>query len=474
MEFGIFKETGNIIKVIGVGGGGSNAVSHMYKQGIVGVDFIICNTDNQAMEASDVPIKVQLGPHLTAGRGAGSKPQVGKQACIESLEEIQALINDSTKMVFITAGMGGGTGTGAAPIVAKVAREMDILTVGIVTVPFPFEGKRRKDQAMEGIEEMKKNVDALIIISNEKLRQIYGNLPVSEAFNNADNILTTAAKGIAEIITMPGYVNVDFEDVNTVMRNSGVAIMGTSNAEGADRAQKAVKEALASPLLEENDIRGAQHILLNISYGSQEVTMDEIYEITEYVQEEAGYGTDIIWGNCHDERLGGKLCVTIIATGFEQSFGAKPVERNEKVKVSLEEETPISALHDVFDIEEFPSSAKTIEFDTKEFSVRSQSEEPSIKAEPKNDTHNSMSNEDRKMRYDSSESKSETGRKMRFQMHQMKNTADFENQPAYLRRNISLDDVPSAKENAMSKWTISNDDEPQIRENNSFLYDNVD
>ena len=240
MQFEILKESGNIIKVIGVGGGGSNAVSHMYRQGIVGVDFIICNTDNQAMETSDVPVKVQLGPQLTAGRGAGSKPQVGKQACIESLEEIQALISENTKMVFITAGMGGGTGTGAAPIVAKVAREMDILTVGIVTVPFPFEGKRRKDQAIEGIEEMKSNVDALIIISNEKLRQIYGNLPVSEAFNHADNILSTAAKGIAEIITMPGYVNVDFEDVNTVMRNSGVAIMGTATAEGENRAHRAV------------------------------------------------------------------------------------------------------------------------------------------------------------------------------------------------------------------------------------------
>lgn len=477
MEFEIFKETGNIIKVIGVGGGGSNAVSHMYRQGIVGVDFIICNTDNQAMESSPVPVKVQLGPQLTAGRGAGSKPQVGKQACIESLEEIQALINENTKMVFITAGMGGGTGTGAAPIVAKVAREMDILTVGIVTVPFPFEGKRRKDQAIEGIEEMKKNVDALIIISNEKLRQFYGNLPISEAFNNADNILTTAAKGIAEIITMEGYVNVDFEDVNTVMRNSGVAIMGTASAEGDTRAHNAVVNALASPLLEENDIRGAQHILLNISYGAQEVTMDEIYEITEYVQEEAGYGTDIIWGNCHDARLGNKLCVTIIATGFEQSFGAKPIEKNDKVKVSLEEETPISALHDVFDIEETPSHAKTIEFETKEFSVRSQAEEPFVRNESSRNESKAeapMSNEDKRMRYDANESKSETGRKMRFQMHLMKNTADFENQPAYLRRNVALDDVPSAKENNMSKWTITNDDEPQIRENNSFLYDNVD
>ena len=473
MKFEMMNDSDNIIKVIGVGGGGSNAVSHMYRQGIVGVDFIICNTDNQAMETSPVPVKVTLGPQLTSGRGAGSKPQVGKEACIESLEEIQALINDNTKMVFITAGMGGGTGTGAAPIVAKVAREMDILTVGIVTVPFPFEGKRRKDQAMEGIEEMKKNVDALVIISNEKLRQIYGNLPVSEAFSHADNILSTAAKGIAEIITMPGYVNVDFEDVNTVMRNSGVAIMGIGNAEGDKRAFNAVTQALNSPLLAENDIRGAQHILLNISYGSQEVTMDEIYEITEYVQEEAGYGTDIIWGNCFDERLAGKLNVTIIATGFEQSFGTvKQVEKKE-TKVSLEEEKTTQTIQEVFDLTE--ANAKTIEFESQEYTVRSQSE-PFVKAESKQEPSGSSApaSEERKMRYEAPESKQESNRKMRFQMHQLRNASDMENQPAYLRRNVSLDDVPSSKDHTMSRWTISNDDEPQIRENNSFLYDNVD
>jgi cell division protein FtsZ len=475
MKFEIMKDTGNIIKVIGVGGGGSNAVSHMYREGIVGVDFIICNTDNQAMENSPVPVKVTLGPQLTAGRGAGSKPQVGKEACIESLEEIQALINDSTKMVFITAGMGGGTGTGAAPIVAKVAREMDILTVGIVTVPFPFEGRRRKDQAIEGIEEMKKNVDALIIISNEKLREIYGNLPVSEAFSHADDILSTAAKGIAEIITMPGYVNVDFEDVNTVMRNSGVAIMGVAHAEGEKRAHQAVVKALSSPLLAENDIRGAQHILLNISYGSQEVTMDEIYEITEYVQEEAGYGTDIIWGNCFDERLGNKINVTIIATGFEQSFGQLPkaVEKKE-TKVSLEEEKPIDKIQEVFDLSD--THAKTVEFE--EFSVRSQVDDYSIKAESNrpesNRSESNPGSDDRKIRMDSSEPRPDATRKMRFQMHQLRNASEMENQPAYLRRNVSLDDVPSAKDQMMSRWTISNDDEPQIRENNSFLYDNID
>ncbi|MEP7269527.1 MAG: cell division protein FtsZ [Saprospiraceae bacterium] len=471
MKFEIMKESENIIKVIGVGGGGSNAVSHMFRQGIVGVDFIICNTDNQAMETSPVPIKINLGPQLTAGRGAGSKPQIGKEACIESLEEIQALISENTKMVFITAGMGGGTGTGAAPIVAKVAREMDILTVGIVTVPFPFEGKRRKDQAMEGIEEMKKNVDALVIISNEKLRQIYGNLPVSEAFSHADDILSTAAKGIAEIITMPGYVNVDFEDVNTVMRNSGVAIMGTATVEGENRAHHAVVKALNSPLLAENDIRGAKHILLNISYGSQEVTMDEIYEITEYVQEEAGYGTDIIWGNCFDENLGNNLSVTIIATGFEQSYGSVKVEKKD-IKVSLEEEKPGTTMQEVFDLSE--TNAKTIEFDSKEFAVRIQADEPFIKAEVKSESTPGSNAEEKKVRFEALENRTENNRKMRFQMHQLRNTADMENQPAYLRRNIPLDDVPSSKDQTISRWTISNDEEPQIRENNSFLYDNVD
>jgi cell division protein FtsZ len=290
MLFDLPKETSSIIKVIGVGGGGSNAVNHMFDLGIVGVDFAICNTDNQAMELSKVPTKIQLGPDLTEGLGAGSKPDIGRQACIESIDEIKNFLANGTKMLFVTAGMGGGTGTGAAPIIAKAAQEMDILTVGIVTLPFSFEGRRRSKQGVDGLDELKKNVDTLIVISNDKLRQIHGNLKLSQAFSEADDILSTAAKGIAEIITVPGYVNVDFEDVNTVMRGSGVAIMGTATSEGEDRAKLAVDEALNSPLLEENDIQGAQHILLNITSGNKEVTMDEIFEITEFVQEEAGFG----------------------------------------------------------------------------------------------------------------------------------------------------------------------------------------
>jgi cell division protein FtsZ len=321
MNFSLINESddSSIIKVIGVGGGGSNAVHHMFNQGIKGVDFAICNTDSQAMEDSEIPTCIQLGPTLTEGRGAGSKPNIGKLACEESIEEVKEYLSNGCKMLFITAGMGGGTGTGAAPIIAKAAQELDILTVGIVTLPFTFEGRRRSTQGHSGLEELKKYVDTLIVISNDKLKQIHGNLSLSQAFSQADDILTTAAKGIAEIITVAGYVNVDFEDVNTVMRNSGVAIMGTASAEGEGRAKKAVDQALNSPLLEDNNIRGAKHILLNITSGSKEVTMDEIFQITEFVQEEAGYGTDLIWGNCFDEELGEKINVTVIATGFERN-----------------------------------------------------------------------------------------------------------------------------------------------------------
>ncbi len=372
MMFDIQKNKNSIIKVIGVGGGGGNAVGHMFKQGINGVDFAICNTDEQALECNPVNTKIALGPNLTEGRGAGSLPEVGKQSCIESIEDIRKWLSDGTKMLFITAGMGGGTGTGAAPIIAKVAKEMDILTVGIVTLPFKFEGMRRQRQALEGLEQLKKNVDSILVISNDKLREMHGNLSLTAAFGQADNILTTAAKGIAEIITVPGYINVDFEDVNTVMKNSGVAIMGTGIAEGDDRARKAIHEALNSPLLEDNDIRGAQHILLNITSGSMEVTMDEIGEITDYVQEEAGYGTDLIWGNCNDETLGDKIIITLIATGFEGGNSrkkeinekAQAASRQEARRVPLEKPFSVVIEEDEFEIEfESQVSSNVFEFD---------------------------------------------------------------------------------------------------------------
>ena len=331
MQFEMLKEKSSIIKVIGVGGGGGNAVNHMYQQGITGVDFIICNTDAQALELSPIPNKVQLGASLTEGMGAGSIPEVGKNSAIENIDDIKQMLGTNTKMLFITAGMGGGTGTGASPIIAKAARELDILTVGIITTPFAFEGKRRKMQAEEGMEELKKYVDSFLVISNDRLRQIFGNLTLGSAFAQADDILTTAAKGIAEIITLPGYINVDFKDVRTVMKDSGVAIMGSCAAEGDNRALRAVEGALSSPLLKDNEIEGARYILLNISSGEKEVTMDEVSIITDYIQEEAGLAADLIWGNCRDENLGDKISVTIIATGFqtkderEKEFNSKKI-----------------------------------------------------------------------------------------------------------------------------------------------------
>ncbi len=343
MKFEMLKDKSSIIKVIGVGGGGGNAVNHMYNQGIVGVDFIICNTDAQALELSPIPNKVQLGASLTEGRGAGSIPEVGKNSAIESIDDVKELLGSTTKMIFITAGMGGGTGTGASPIIAQAAKELGILTVGIVTTPFNFEGKRRKQQAEEGLEAFKKHVDTLLVISNDKLREMYGNLTLSNAFAEADNILTTAAKGIAEIITVPGYINVDFEDVKTVMQNSGVAIMGSASAEGEGRAFKAVQNALASPLLNDNDIEGARYILLNITSGEQEVLMDEVSEITDYIQNQAGLTADIIWGNCYDETLGDKISVTLIATGFqtkEERFSKVAPATDKKVIPLSIENTP--------------------------------------------------------------------------------------------------------------------------------------
>jgi cell division protein FtsZ len=341
MQFEMLKEKSSIIKVIGVGGGGGNAVNHMYKQGITGVDFIICNTDAQALELSPIPNKVQLGASLTEGMGAGSIPEVGANSAIENIDDIKQMLGVNTKMLFITAGMGGGTGTGASPIIAKAAREMDILTVGIITTPFSFEGKRRKMQADAGMEELKKYVDSFLVISNDRLRQIFGNLTLGSAFAQADDILTTAAKGIAEIITLPGYINVDFKDVRTVMKDSGVSIMGSSSAEGENRALRAVEGALSSPLLKDNEIEGARYILLNISSGEKEVTMDEVSIITDYIQEEAGLAADLIWGNCRDENLGDKLSVTIIATGFQTKDEREKEYSSKKIVNMLVPDAPL-------------------------------------------------------------------------------------------------------------------------------------
>jgi cell division protein FtsZ len=319
LNFEVPKTLNSLIKVIGVGGGGSNAVNYMFNQGIRGVDFIICNTDAQALESSAVPHKVQLGAALTEGRGAGSAPAVGKEAALESIEEIRNILksdNNKTSMVFITAGMGGGTGTGAAPIIAQLAREMGILTVGIVTVPFGFEGKKRHDHAEDGVLEMRAAVDTLLIIRNDKLRELFGNLSMKQAFGHADEVLCTAAKGIAEVMTLTGLVNVDMNDVKTVMKDSGVAIMGSGRASGEGRAKKAVDLALESPLLNDSDIFGAKHVLLNITHGEEELLMDEVSEITDAIQDRAGMNANVIWGYGQDNRLGNDISVTVIATGW--------------------------------------------------------------------------------------------------------------------------------------------------------------
>ncbi|WP_051296030.1 cell division protein FtsZ [Eisenibacter elegans] len=317
-EFDIPVNAKSIIKVIGVGGGGSNAVNYMYNKGIQGVEFIVCNTDLQALNLSPIPKKLQIGVNLTQGLGAGANPEKGREAALESKNEIREMLQENTRMLFITAGMGGGTGTGAAPIIAEIARELGILTVAIVTAPFTFEGRKKKQQAEKGIEALKKHSDTVLVISNDRLSEIYGNLKMSDAFAQADNILATAAKGIAEIITVEGYVNVDFEDVKTVMRNSGSAVMGSAKTEGEDRALRAAQEALNSPLLNNQSIRGAQKILLSVMSSEQaELQLDEFMSITEYIQNEAGEEAEVIFGNGIDPTLGDSIRVTIVATGFE-------------------------------------------------------------------------------------------------------------------------------------------------------------
>ena len=462
----------SMIKVIGVGGGGSNAVAYMYKQGIHGVDFAVSNTDQQALDTSPVAFKVQLGPTHTEGLGAGSIPEVGKQACIESIDDVRKFLENDTKMLFITAGMGGGTGTGAAPIIAKAAKEMDILTVAIITLPFKFEGLRRRNQAMQGLEELKKNVDSLLVISNDRVKELYGNLSISEAFGKADDILATAARGIAEIITVAGYINVDFKDVNTVMKNSGVSIMGYAEAEGEDRARKAVQAAINSPLLEDNDIRGAQHILLNITSGDTEVTMDEIAEITEYIEEEAGSGTDMIWGNCKDVGLGDKLSVTIIATGFDKRI--KRVVPPKRVGINDDELTTSSiAASGAYDIPSGDSAATVVEFDDVNV-VSRDSSEPFIKS-----TIVVKDDEPAKPR--------ETRRVIRTIRREPKPTrpidnpkdiVELEDVPAYKRKNIELEDTANRTLSHQSKTKLSinidDADGPKFEKDNAYFNNNVD
>lgn len=538
----MLKDKSSIIKVIGVGGGGGNAVNHMYRQGITGVDFIICNTDAQALEFSPIPNKVQLGASLTEGMGAGSIPEVGKNSAIENIDDIKQMLGSTTKMLFITAGMGGGTGTGASPIIAKAAKELDILTVAIVTTPFAFEGKRRKMQANDGLDELKKYVDSYLVISNDRLREIFGNLTLGSAFAQADDILTTAAKGIAEIITVPGYINVDFKDVRTVMKDSGVSIMGSFACDGENRALNAVEGALASPLLKDNEIEGARYILLNISSGLREVTMDEVTIITDYIQDKAGLSADLIWGNCIDENLEDKLSVTIIATGFqtteqrdeekknvkkislltpEEAPLVKPIEAvnsfiapkpeaisNEPVMKAKEEIKQSDLFGDLYGNNkrkmEDPENGIVRHTLVEEEASASESQEPAFEfeikvaetdfvfekpeavfnndVEPlKQEVQETGADDDKSDESIEDQLKKSKERILRLKDLSMKlrtsnGLQELENEPAYKRKQMQLQQVQHSSESQVSRFTLSNDEDgsTEIRPNNSFLHDNVD
>ncbi|MDD4148594.1 MAG: cell division protein FtsZ [Bacteroidales bacterium] len=374
LEFIIPKNESSIIKVIGVGGGGSNAVNQMINMEITGVDFVVCNTDEQALRNSPAPIKIQLGTSLTEGRGAGNNPAKGREAAIENLADIEKILDDNTKMVFITAGMGGGTGTGAAPVIAEAAKARDILTIGIVSIPFKVEGEQRINQAIEGINKMKEFVDSLLIINNEKLQNIYNDLKMSNAFTKADDVLAIATKGIAEIITVHGYINVDFEDVKTVMKDSGVALMGSARAAGEDRDITAIKTALNSPLLKDNDIKGSKNILLNImsAPGENELSMNEFGTITSYLKDVVGKNANVIWGTGHDDKLGDEINVTIIATGFESFPGLYETDKPEKEIIRLKFGDTLEKVVDnkTFDeIKQLDEKDNNLNFDDDEKSV---------------------------------------------------------------------------------------------------------
>ncbi len=517
LNFDSPKKQPNIIKVLGVGGGGGNAVNHMYKQGIKDVDFILCNTDNQHLEDSPIPTKIQLGSSLTEGRGAGSKPAVGRNSAIENIEEIKELLREDTKMLFITAGMGGGTGTGAAPVIAEAAKEMDILTVAIVTLPFAFEGRKRTELAKEGIKELRKHVDTILIINNDKLRELYGNLSLSQAFSQADNVLTTAAKGISEIITVTGYINVDFEDVKTVMKNSGVAIMGAGKAEGENRATLATEQALSSPLLNDNDINGAKNMLLYISSGDEEISMDEVTEITEIIQSQTGQDCEVIWGSGRDSTLGDSISIALIATGFDQPSNletptkpvkkvmplgteAKPMANTTEAPAQKNTINKIELIDRNKTDDKHSPTEKTIYNleDTKETKpeVSNFTLEPSKKLiirEIEDSNHDSIWNEDEQIRISTQDNQEihevpakksplqdnknkERLRRLRELSYKGKQNIDeMENVPAYKRKNIDLSkNLPSA-DSEVARFTLSeNEDGLEIKSNNKFLHDNVD
>lgn len=535
-SFDIQKNHRSIIKVIGVGGGGSNAVNHMFNQGIKDVEFVVVNTDSQALKSSPVPLKLQIGAHLTEGLGAGANPEKGKNAALESKEEIRKLLEDNTKMVFITAGMGGGTGTGAAPVIAKIAKDMDILTVGIVTAPFVFEGRKKTFSAQAGIESLRENCDTVLVILNDKLREIYGNLPIRQAFGKADNILSTAAKSIAEIITETQDVNVDFEDVKTVMKDAGAAVMGSAMEEGEDRAIKAAEKAISSPLLNNVDIKGAEKILLSIMSGEdEELSMDELVEITEYIQDRAGDMADVIFGQGIDPDLKKAIRVTVIATGFETDSLA---DKNYMQQKKKEEDLSKKVIHlesgKTSKVDEEANAGQNGNFTVKQPPQPTQEEETNVeRSSPVNESNSQNSpqskpakeepkgeadefeyvshepapqqkkiltlfdNPEKARSNDSPKEKEEANIYQNDYFEQIKEKAlkrahdrfeklrqmrsinqtpeEFKEKldvPAYQRKNIKLHEVQHSSERSLSKFNLNDDNE--IISNNRFLHDNVD
>lgn len=455
-DFRFDESPGAAIKIVGVGGGGGNAVNHMYDQGIRDVEYLICNTDSQAMENSPIRAQVQLGSTLTEGRGAGNKPEVGKEAALENINDVKKALANNTKMVFITAGMGGGTGTGGAPVIAKACHEEGYLTVAIVTIPFRNEGRRRVRQAFEGIKELEQYVDSLLVINNERIREMYGDFGISEAFSRADNILATAARGIAEIITVPGYINVDFADVETVMRKSGMAVMGTGVATGAARAEEAVEQALNSPLLNNNDIRGARNVLIHITSGEHEVTMDEIGKITDFVQNKAGFDADLIWGNGYDENMDEELSVTVVATGFSSSILSSIAENTQAVKRVVLNGSDTAGTDKMDDGNEtnLSDNQKTFEFD-----IQKERQKEDMEFENMYPSTNQ-----KRGRHSGRLSISD------FSSMSDEDMDDLEKVPAYKRRNIRMND-PNYKKN-LSKYSVTRNN--QISDRNSYLHDKVD
>lgn len=524
----------SIIKVVGVGGGGSNAVNHMYNQGIKDVEFVVCNTDVQALRSSPVPTKLQIGIGLTQGLGCGANPETGHNAAMESKEEIREFFSDGTKMVFITAGMGGGTGTGAAPVIAKIARELEILTVGIVTLPFGFEGRKKLQAAKTGIAELKQYCDTILVIVNDKLFDINDNLTMRQAFEMADNVLTTAAKSIAEIITVTSHVNVDFEDVKTVMKSSGAAVMGSAVANGETRARKAAEEAICSPLLDNTDIHGAKRILLSLVSGEDaELTVKELNEITSYIEEKAGDEAEMIWGQGIDSNLGGNIRVTIIATGFDHNYEKTDLNRKKIFDLERDQQPAVSAEpapskpenRDMFaygkSVAEDPKAPEPERYapnppvhnqherqniifrqeppQQPEYPVYGKPSEP-ISHIPDNAMNNhgqrpyapdrierAREPESTQGQFDFVNEMEEKKRMLQQQaMERIKrlknlntplemNPGDFKNQlevPAYLRRKVDLPEQPHSSENKISRFNLNDDNE--ILGNNRFLHDNVD